>query len=74
LKTFVRVSLPRDEFAVAVPDVRECAKAIVFQFEQEIRVIEWSSDEAELRGVEAGWAHINMMLFFVKAYNITNYV
>ena len=61
LETFVRVSLPRDEFAVAIPDMRQCAEAIVLQLEKEIRVVKWSSDEAELRGVEAGWAHMDMM-------------
>jgi hypothetical protein len=45
LKTFVRVSLPRDEFAVAIPDVRQCPKAIVFQFEKEVRIIEGLTNE-----------------------------
>jgi hypothetical protein len=42
--------------------VRERAEAVVFQFEEKIWVIERSSDEAKLRGIEAGWAHINLML------------
>ena len=33
----------------------------MLQFEKEIWVVERSSDEAQLGGVEAGWAHINMM-------------
>jgi hypothetical protein len=46
LKTFVRVPLARDQFAIAIPDVRECAEAVVFQFKEEVWVVEGSSDEA----------------------------
>jgi hypothetical protein len=33
----------------------------MLQFEKKIWIIERSADEAKLGGVEAGWAHINMM-------------
>jgi hypothetical protein len=55
LETFVRVSLPRDQFALSIPDVRQRSETVVLQLEEKIIVVEWGSDEAELRGVEAGW-------------------
>ena len=41
--------------------MRQRSESVVLQFEQEIRVIERSSHEAQLRGVEAGWAHDGWM-------------
>jgi len=45
-KTFIRISFTRDQFAVAIPDVRQRSESIVFQLEEKISVVEGSSDEA----------------------------
>jgi hypothetical protein len=39
-KTLVRVSPTRNQFTLSVPNVRQRPKAIVLQFEKEIRMIE----------------------------------
>jgi hypothetical protein len=61
LKTLVRIPFARDQFAVAIPDVRQRSESIVLEFEEEVWVVEWSADKAQLDGVEPGWAHINRM-------------
>ena len=62
VEALVSVSPPRHQFALAVPDVRECSKAIVFKFEKEVRVVEWSSDKAQLGGIHPGRTHVDRML------------
>ena len=46
---------------MSVPDVRQCPKAIMLQFEKEVRVVEGLANKGQLGGIHSARAHINMM-------------
>ena len=61
LKTLVRIAATRNQFAVSVPDVRQCSKSIMLQFKKEARIIEGLANKGQLGGIHSRRADINMM-------------
>ena len=47
---------------MSVPDVRQCSKTVVLQFEKEVRIIERLTNEGQLGGINSRGAHKYWML------------